>query len=141
KLLHPPDYDRKREVHISYIGHILRGPEPFSDGRQSGPYPRVYSLRSDMLPPHTGLATENQPGLLRAQPVPGRQRIDRVMVFSGLNMIQVVAQRKHSAKPLPGRGGARSLSPPGLDHNVLWQIRMENLIPSDHSLAVLLQNL
>ncbi len=59
------------------------------------------------------------------------------MLRSRLHQIEIVTIRQEPAISLAHRFGQRLLAAPGLDHNLLRQISVENLVPAHHHFSML----
>src|SRR5690242_2707645 len=55
-------------------------------------------------------------------------------------MVEVIAEGENAAIALDGCFGERRLAAPGLNYDVLRQIRAQDFVPSHHLLSMLLQD-
>jgi len=68
------------------------------------------------------------------------QRIVRVVIRGGLQVIEIVAVRENSAIPFLRGLRERLLPAPGLDDRIRINLGTEDFIPADQDLAVFLDN-
>ena len=134
-------HHRKPPVHRVNILHLLRRPEPFGDGSHARPDPRVDISGIREFGPHARFAAQDARLLFRRQAGGGAfERIDRVVPRGRLHEVQIVARREDTHVALARGAGERLLAAPGLHHNVLGQSGVQNLVPPNRLLAVLLDN-
>ena len=94
------------------------------------------------LRPLAGFSTKDQFLLFRRQRCGAAAHgIDRIVACRGPHQVDVVAKGEDPGVSLFGGRGKRFLPAPGLHDDSLRQIRMKNLIPANHGLVMLGQDL
>ena len=125
-------------VHGRHVFYILRRPEPLGDRGCARPNARVHIFRAHEFAPHRDFAAQDARLLLICQSGGvAIQRVHRIERGSRLHVIEIIAGRKDARKAVPRSFGERLLAAPGLNHDVLRQIRIENFVPALHPLSVL----
>src|ERR1700678_3652553 len=144
----PPPYilklervDAQTAIHIRNLALALRRPKAFCNRHGARPHPRVHGFRIELFGPHAHLAAQDQLLLVSRQGGVSGDRISEIHLRRALLSVEIVGRREDPLIPLSSAFGQRSLSPPTLDENRLGQSRIENLIPPNHLLIVLLENL
>src|SRR4029077_3367528 len=97
--------NRQAAIHVVYAVHSPWRPEPFGDRRRSRPNARIESLRAGLLRPHASFSTENPRLLVVVQGTRCGQRIDRVVHFGAVFVIQIIPGGEDALVSVLGSGG------------------------------------
>src|ERR1700747_436880 len=96
---------REPAILVTYAVHSPCTPEPSGERRRSRPNARIESLRAGLLRPHASFSTENPRLLFGVQGTRCGQRIDRVVHFGGIFVIQIIAGGEDALVSVFGSGG------------------------------------
>ena len=138
----PPIQFGESGVHRADICNFLRRPQALGNRGGSRPHSGIEDLGRHPFRPHARLAAEDAALLLGAQRCRGSaHRIDGIVPRSRPHQVNVVTKGEQAAVALLRRRGQRFLAAPGMNDDGLGQIRMQYLIPPNHQLVVLRQDL
>ena len=128
-------------VHVVDVGSGGLGrPEAFCDGGGAGPDAGVDGDGVDVLGPHAGFAAEDEGLLGGGEGGVYGDGVGEVVLFGGLHAVEVVGLGEDA---LVAEGGGFDEGPgaaPGLDDDVFGEAGVEDFIPADHVLLILLHD-